>query len=73
MLEDQYWGAVRNREGKLMLTVMPMFETIGAVFDLMRRVDVEHYDRMCAALEVEPLGPGPASKTELAAVEAGAA
>jgi hypothetical protein len=34
MIEDQYWGAVRNREGKLMLTVMPMFETIGAVFDL---------------------------------------
>ncbi len=24
VLEDQYWGAVRNREGKLMLTVMPI-------------------------------------------------
>ena len=33
VLEDQYWGGVRNRDGKLTLTVMPMFEALGAVFD----------------------------------------
>ena len=33
VLEDRYWIAVRNREGKLTLTVMPMFEAIGAVFN----------------------------------------
>ncbi len=33
VLENQYWGAVRNREGKLTVTVMPMFEAIGAIFD----------------------------------------
>jgi hypothetical protein len=33
VLEDRYWTAVRNREGKLTLTVMPMFEAVGAVFN----------------------------------------
>ena len=32
--EDRYWGAVRNRDGKLTMSVMPMFEAIGAVFEL---------------------------------------
>lgn len=34
VLEDRYWGAVRKREGKLTLAVMPMFEAIGAVIEL---------------------------------------
>ena len=33
VLQERYWGAVRNREGKLTMTVMPMFEAIGAVFE----------------------------------------
>ena len=32
VLEDRYWTAGRNCEGKLTLTVIPMFEAIGAVF-----------------------------------------
>ena len=33
VLEDRYWTTGRNREGKLTLTVIPMFEAIGAVFE----------------------------------------
>ncbi|HET7477943.1 MAG TPA: hypothetical protein VFJ72_00365 [Rubrobacteraceae bacterium] len=33
VLEERYWGATRHRGGKLLLTVMPMFEAIGAVFE----------------------------------------
>jgi len=33
VLPDRYWGGVRIRDDKLTLTVMPMFEAIGAVFD----------------------------------------
>ncbi len=34
VLEERYWGATRRRGEKLALTVMPMFEAIGAVFEL---------------------------------------
>jgi hypothetical protein len=33
VLEERYWGAVRKRDGKLTLNVMPMFEAVGAVFE----------------------------------------
>lgn len=33
VLEERYWGATRRRGEKLVLTVMPMFEAIGAVFE----------------------------------------
>lgn len=33
VLEERYWGAVRQREGKLVMNAMPMFEAVGAVFE----------------------------------------
>jgi hypothetical protein len=33
VLKDRYWGAVRNCEGKLTMSMMPMFEAVGAVFE----------------------------------------